>query len=226
MAKVVIIGATGLVGSNLLGLLICNNKYADISIIARTLPMELPQRVEHIPLNDGEYSFSTNIDIAYCCLGTTMKKAGSKQAFLKVDLDMVVDFAKKAKDAGVKRFAVVSSIGANAKSRNFYLSTKGKVEEQLKALGFERLVIVQPSLLLGKRDEKRFGEDMGKVLYSVFKFMFIGPLKKYRGIQASDVAKAMIVLTEQGMGTVTVESNMLQDFSNKYQDLGTGANKT
>ncbi|HCY00506.1 MAG TPA: hypothetical protein DG754_10235, partial [Bacteroidales bacterium] len=165
------------------------------------------------------YTFPANIDTAYCCLGTTIKKAGSKEAFLEVDLELVVDFANKAKEAGVKRFAVVSSIGANAKSKNFYLNTKGKVEEQLKAIGFKRLVIVQPSLLLGKRNEKRFGEDMGKVLYSVFKFIFIGPLKKYRGIQALDVAKAMIVLAEQGMGTITVESNVLQDFSKKYQEL-------
>jgi uncharacterized protein YbjT (DUF2867 family) len=142
-----------------------------------------------------------------------MKKAGSKQAFLKVDLDMVVDFATKAKAAGINRFAVVSSIGADTKSKNFYLNTKGKVEEQLKEVGFERLVIVRPSLLLGKRNEKRFGEDMGRVLYSVFKFLFIGPLKKYRGIQASDVAKAMVVLAEHGLGTAIVESNILQQLS-------------
>lgn len=219
MVKAAIVGATGLVGNNLLDLLINNDEYEKISIITRTVPKDLPQKVEHIPLNEGNYTFPTNIDTAFCCLGTTMKKAGSKEAFLKVDLELVIDFAKKAKEAGVKRFAVVSSIGANAKSKNFYLNTKGKVEEQLKTLGFERLVIVRPSLLLGKRNEKRFGEDMGKVLYSVFKFMFIGPLKKYRGIQASDVTKAMIVLAEQGIGTITVESSVLQDFSKKYQEL-------
>ncbi|MDD2197937.1 MAG: NAD(P)H-binding protein [Bacteroidales bacterium] len=219
MIKAAIIGATGLVGSNLLDLLINNDEHEKISIITRTVPKGLSQKVEHIPLNEGHYTFPANIDTAYCCLGTTIKKAGSKEAFLEVDLELVVDFANKAKEAGVKRFAVVSSIGANAKSKNFYLNTKGKVEEQLKAIGFKRLVIVQPSLLLGKRNEKRFGEDMGKVLYSVFKFIFIGPLKKYRGIQALDVAKAMIVLAEQGMGTITVESNVLQDFSKKYQEL-------
>ncbi|MDD3891284.1 MAG: NAD(P)H-binding protein, partial [Bacteroidales bacterium] len=176
MIKAAIIGATGLVGSNLLDLLINNDEHEKISIITRTVPKGLSQKVEHIPLNEGHYTFPANIDTAYCCLGTTIKKAGSKEAFLEVDLELVVDFANKAKEAGVKRFAVVSSIGANAKSKNFYLNTKGKVEEQLKAIGFKRLVIVQPSLLLGKRNEKRFGEDMGKVLYSVFKFIFIGPL--------------------------------------------------
>lgn len=219
MDKAAIIGATGLVGSNLLELLINNNEYAKISIITRTIPNRLPQRVEHISLNKGNYSFPAGIHTAYCCLGTTMKKAGSKQAFLKVDLDMVVDFATKAKAAGINRFAVVSSIGADTKSKNFYLNTKGRVEEQLKEVGFERLVIVRPSLLLGKRNEKRFGEDMGRVLYSVFKFLFIGPLKKYRGIQASDVAKAMVVLAEHGLGTAIVESNILQQLSRKYKNL-------
>ncbi|MDD4384953.1 MAG: NAD(P)H-binding protein [Bacteroidales bacterium] len=219
MVKAAIIGATGLVGSNLLGLLISNNEYSSISIITRSLPKGLHQKVEHIPLNEGEYSFPADIDMAYCCLGTTIKKAGSKEAFLKIDLDMVVDFAQKAKNAGAKRFAVVSSIGANAKSKNFYLNTKGKVEEQLKAIGFERLVIVQPSLLLGKRNEKRFGEDMGKAIYSVFKFLFIGRLKKYKGIEAADVAKAMIVLAEHGSGIITVESNLLQNFSKEYKKL-------
>lgn len=216
MAKAAIIGATGLVGSNLLGLLIGNNKYEETSIITRTVPNDLPKKVKHIPLNKGNYTFPANVDTAFCCLGTTIKKAGSKEAFLKVDLELVIDFAKKAKEAGVKQFAVVSSIGANAKSKNFYLNTKGKVEEQLKSIGFERLVIVQPSLLLGKRNEKRFGEDVGKALYSVFKFIFNGPLRKYRGIQAYDVAKAMIVLVEQGSGTITAESNALQLFCKEY----------
>ena len=219
MIKAAIIGATGLVGSNLLSLLMSNNKYEKISIITRTVPNGLPEKVEHAPLNEGNYTFPTNIDTAYCCLGTTIKKAGSKDAFRKVDLELVIDFAKKAKEAGVKRFAVVSSIGANAKSSNFYLNTKGKVEEQLKAIDFERLVIVQPSLLLGKRNEKRFGEDIGKAMYSVLKFIFIGPLKKYKGIEALDVAKAMITLAEHGTGTITVESNALQNFSSEYEKL-------
>jgi|SRR5690554_12625 len=219
MKTSIIIGSTGLIGSNLHEILSKNSAHSKVYVVSRSVPGNLNDKSTHIPFNNGDYSIPPNVKYAYCCLGTTMKKAGSKQAFLKVDLDMVVDFATKAKAAGINRFAVVSSIGADTKSKNFYLNTKGKVEEQLKEVGFERLVIVRPSLLLGKRNEKRFGEDMGRVLYSVFKFLFIGPLKKYRGIQASDVAKAMVVLAEHGLGTAIVESNILQQLSRKYKNL-------
>ena len=200
MKTSIIIGSTGLIGSNLHEILSNNSEHSKAYLVSRSVPSNLNDKSTHIPFENGDYSIPPNVKYAYCCLGTTMKKAGSKEAFLKVDLDMVVDFATKAKAAGINRFAVVSSIGASAKSKNFYLNTKGRVEEQLKEIGFERLVILRPSLLLGKRNEKRFGEDMGRVLYSVFKFLFIGPLKKYRGIQASDVAKAMIALTDQESG--------------------------
>jgi uncharacterized protein YbjT (DUF2867 family) len=146
-----------------------------------------------------------------------MSKAGSKEAFLKVDLNMVVEFAKKAKEAGINRLAVVSSIGASTDSSNFYLHTKGQTEEELKKIGFERLVIVRPSLLLGKRNEKRIGENIGKALYYIFRFLFIGPLRKYRGIKDEDVARAMIVLVEQGQGVVIAESSALQLFSKEYK---------
>jgi len=216
MQNIAIIGATGLVGSKLLEQIVTHKSNSKVFVVSRNQPANLPDNVEHIALNQGDYSFSDEISTAFCCLGTTMKKAGSKEAFRKVDFDMVTEFAQKAKKYGVKSFAVVSSIGANAKSRNFYLRTKGEVEDELKKVGFERLIIVRPSLLLGKRNEKRFGEDIGKVLYKVLSFLFIGPLKKYKGINAEDVAKAMLILSEQGKGTVIAESNALQLFSNEY----------
>lgn len=216
MKTTAIIGATGLVGGQLIRILSSNSSISTIYCISRQKPDNLPDKASHIPLNSLNYSVPDATQIAFCCLGTTMKKAGSKEAFLKVDLEMVVDFARKAKEAGVTRFAVVSSIGANPKSANFYLRTKGQMEEQLKAIGFDRLVIVRPSLLLGNRNEKRFGEDFGKVLYRVLKYAFIGPLKKYRGVEADDVAKAMIVLVSKGQGTVIAESNVLKMFSNEY----------
>lgn len=220
MKTAIIIGSTGLVGSRLLTVLSQDRRYSTVYSISRIKPLDLPEKATHIPFEEGNYAIPLSCDVAFCCLGTTMKKAGSKEAFLKVDFEMVIDFAKKAKAAGIKHLAVVSSISANPGSSNFYLGTKGKVEEQLKQVGFERLVIVRPSLLLGKRSEKRFGEDMGKIFYSLFKFMLVGPLRKYRGIDAGDVAKAMIVLAEQGEGLVEVESNELVLLSGKYNDEG------
>ena len=216
MKTATIVGSTGLVGNFILKLLSENKKYISIHSISRSKP-DLSENITHIPFNSGNYTLQHSSDVAFCCLGTTMRKAGSKEAFLKVDLEMVLDFAQKTKDAGIKRFALVSSIGANPKSNNFYLRTKGQAEEELKKIGFERLVIARPSLLLGKRSEKRLGEDIGKVLYSIFRFLFIGPLRKYRGINADDVAKAMIVLVEQGKGTIIAESNALQTFSKEYK---------
>ena len=216
MQNIAIIGATGLVGSKLLEQIVKHKSNSKVFVVSRNQPANLPDNIEHIPLNQGDYSFPDEISTAFCCLGTTMKKAGSKEAFRKVDFDMVTEFAQRAKDCGAKSFAIVCSIGANAKSRNFYLRTKGQVEDELKKFGFERLIIARPSLLLGKRNEKRFGEDIGKVLYKVFSFVFIGPLKKYKGINAEDVAKAMLVLSKQGKGTVIAESNALQLFSKKH----------
>ncbi|MFP4555576.1 MAG: NAD(P)H-binding protein [Bacteroidales bacterium] len=211
-----VIGSTGLVGRNLVEILLENKNYTTIHSISRRKPKQESSKLAHIDFDSGGYSIPQNIDTAFCCLGTTMKKAGSKELFRKVDFEMVVDFAKKAKESGINRFALVSSIGANPNSSNFYLRTKGETEEELKKIGFDRLVIVRPSLLLGKRSEKRLGEDIGKALYSIFRFLFIGPLKKYRGIYASDVAKAMIVLAERGQGIIVAESNALKMFSEEY----------
>ncbi len=217
MRTSIIIGSTGLIGSKLHEILRNNPSHEKVYLVARSKPTNVDEKSIHLPFDNGNYSIPSDVDTAFCCLGTTMKKAGSKEAFLKVDLDMVLDFAKKAKETGIKRLAVVSSIGANPTSSNFYLRTKGQAEEELKKIGFERLVIVRPSLLLGKRDEKRIAEDIGKVLYYMFRFLFIGPLRKYRGILDEDVAKAMIVLVEQGEGTLIAESSALKLFSKEYQ---------
>jgi uncharacterized protein YbjT (DUF2867 family) len=217
MKTSIIIGATGLVGGNVLETLISNPEYLTVYIVARKKPENLHSKLVFIPFNSGNYNVPEGIYSAFCCLGTTMKKAGSKEAFLKVDFDMVVEFAKKVRVAGTTRFALVSSIGANPKSANFYLKTKGLAEEELKKVDFERISIVRPSLLLGKRSDKRLGEDIGKALYSVLKYTFIGPLSKYKGVEAKDVAKAMIYLVSAGSGTVIAESNVLAMFSKEYE---------
>jgi uncharacterized protein YbjT (DUF2867 family) len=216
MRKAIIIGSTGLVGKNLVELLSESKSYARVYCISRGRPEHQSEKLIHIPVNSGNYEMPPSCTTAFCCLGTTMKKAGSKGAFKKVDLEMVIDFALKAKEAGVTRFAVVSSIGANAQSSNFYLKTKGEMEDHLKKIGFERLVFVRPSLLLGNRNERRFGEDAGKVLDAVLKFVLVGSLRKYRGIQAKDVAKAMIRLIETDNRMIVVESDKLVEIAATY----------
>ncbi len=215
MKKVIISGATGLTGSKLLELLSKDDNYEVVYAISRKQPDNFPSKAVHIPFDDGDYEIPTGCDEAYCCLGTTIKKAGSKEAFLKVDLEMVVAFASKAKKAGIKKLAVVSSVGANPKASNFYLKTKGRMEESLKNDGFDRLVIVRPSLLLGKRNETRPAEDFGKVIFSVLGFLMVGPLRKYQGIKAQDVAKAMAVLMKKNNGVEIVESDKLKLISSE-----------
>ena len=176
----------------------------------------LPVKVSAVELTN-DFALPADVDDVYVCIGTTMKKAGSKEAFLKVDFELVQTIAQQAKAAGAKRLLVVSSIGANAESSNFYLRTKGQMEEAVKQYGFALCGIVRPSLLLGKRNEFRFGEKLGVFFYKVFGFIFVGPLRKYKGIYAVDVAKSMVMLALSSSGTITVESNVLKQMADVYK---------
>jgi uncharacterized protein YbjT (DUF2867 family) len=136
---------------------------------------------------------------------------------MKVDYDLVLQIAEKAKSVGVKKILIVSSIGADPNSSNFYLKVKGQMEEAVKKIDFEYIGIVRPSMLLGDRKEFRFGEKVGIIVFSLLRFIFVGPLRKYRGIQARDVAKSMISLAINGSGKVTVESNILKVIADEYK---------
>lgn len=213
----IVFGSTGLVGSNLVRLLDENKNYAEINAYSRNAQSSTQfKKLKFIQLQK-DFTIESDIDDVFICLGTTMKKAGSKSAFRAVDYEMVVEVAQKAHAAGVKRLIVISSIGANPQSRNFYLRTKGEMEETIKLLKFELIAFVRPSLLLGKRKEFRFGENLGIWLYRIFRFIFVGPLKKYRGIEAEDVAKAMVQLALTTKGTITVESEVLKQIADVYK---------
>jgi uncharacterized protein YbjT (DUF2867 family) len=147
-----------------------------------------------------------------------MKKAGTKEKFIRVDLEMVVEIAKHSKNEMVKHFVVVSSLGADPSSNNFYLKTKGRMEEAVKHFDFDYCAIVRPSLLLGNRSEFRLGEKMAMMFFQIFSFIFVGPIKKYRGIYASDVAKGMIMLAQSELGKITVESNFIKQIADEYTE--------
>lgn len=217
MRTAAIFGTTGLIGNHLVKLLSSHKEYQKIYSYARRKPETLLEKVEHIDFSLDSLKICNDVDDVFVCLGTTMKKAGSKEAFRKVDYEMVVEIAKQSKSVQVKRFIVVSSIGADPSTGNFYLKTKGQMEEEIKKLNFEYCGIVRPSLLLGKRNEFRFGEKVGIFLYKIFSFIFVGPLKKYKGINAEDVAKSMIMLAQNGKGIITVESNILKQIADEYR---------
>jgi uncharacterized protein YbjT (DUF2867 family) len=137
-------------------------------------------------------------DAALCCLGTTIRKAGSQQRFRAVDVDAVVTFARAARAANARRFIVVSAVGANSDSRNFYLRTKGEMEEAVSALGFESLDILQPSVLLSWRGEMRPLELLATAFMPLANPLLRGKYEPYRGISARTVGQAMLGAMRSG----------------------------
>ncbi len=213
-----VFGYTGLTGSKLAHHLLSDLRYSKVRIFVRR-PISLNHPSAEIIVNDlsdiRQLSEVITGDEVYCCLGTTSKKAGSKEAFERVDLALPLEIGTIAKENRVDKFLVISSLGANAKSGNFYLKTKGKMEEGLKTLGFRQLSIFRPSLLLGKRSEKRPAEQIGKFLFSALSFLFIGPLKKYKGVHADTVARAMIRVANNVPSNIIYESDKIRELGSK-----------
>lgn len=186
-----IAGATGLVGAHVLDLLLASPKTTRVvSFTRRPLAKPDPKHenrvVDFAALPTG--ADAGHADAAFCCLGTTMKQAGSQQAFRQVDHDYVVSFARAARSAGATHFLMVSSLGADKTSAVFYNRVKGEAEDAVQSLGFERVTIVRPSLLLGDRSELRLGERLFAPISKLLP-------RSVRGIEASTVARAMVALS-------------------------------
>ena len=191
-----VVGGTGLVGTSLLEQLAADERYAEVVAIGRSKPSIESPKITFIendlskPKSAAEFLFG---DDQFICIGTTIKKAKTKEAFRFVDLTIPKKIAKFARKNNVKRIAVVSSVGAHPKSENFYLKMKGKMEEAVIGEAFKRTVILRPSLLLGNRQEFRLAEVIGRRLAPVTKLFLWGrKMRKYRAIRASEVATAMI----------------------------------
>lgn len=191
----IVFGATGLVGRELVYLLIKDIRYKAVKVFTRrALHIEHIKVIEKIVNveNIDEYRDSIKGDDLFICLGTTRRKAGSVSRMEDIDRFLPVQIAKAALLNGVKNAAVVSSTGANAEARNYYYRIKGNMEKDLLSLGFNRMVILRPSILLGKRDEIRILESIGKGLIRGLGFLLTGKRRKYRGIGAGLVASAML----------------------------------
>lgn len=190
MKKALIIGASGLIGSYLTKILLDDERYTAVHVLVRT-----PIQTEHPKLHQHKFDFDwPNKSLIeghelFCCLGTTIKKAGSQAAFRRVDFDYIVQTAKTALENGITKMAIVSSIGANPQSKVFYSKIKGETEEALKQLNFKGLHILRPSLLLGNRAELRMAELVGAFLGTAFSFAIPD---KYKAIEAQLVAKCMV----------------------------------
>ncbi len=193
----IVAGASGLVGGRLLALLLADPTYSRVVALGRRrLAVEHPKLVQR---QAGADAFevearAAGAEDAFCCLGTTLAKAGSREAFRRLDFDAIVAFARGAKAGGARRFVLVSSAGADPRSRVFYSRVKGETEEAVAALGFEACHILRPSLLLGPRPEKRLFEGLAQRLMGPAAALMAGPLRRYRPIEAGAVASAMIRL--------------------------------
>ena len=202
-----VIGGTGLIGSALIELLLADGRYAVISLVRKKSALNNNQLTEVVFNFDNPDRRLVVADEVFCCLGTTIKTAGSKDAFYKVDHDYVVETAQLAQTNGAKKFAMVSSMGANKNATFFYSKVKGITEEAVSNISYESIFIFRPSLLLGQRKEFRFGELVSKVLMTVFSFAIP---KKYKAIQVRQVAKAMIASMNTGQtGIHIIESDRI-----------------
>jgi uncharacterized protein YbjT (DUF2867 family) len=214
-----IFGSTGLIGNLLLDEIIQSDKYQKIKIFVRQ-PIEISHsKLEEFAVDFSKpETFSEQItgDDLFICLGTTIKKAGSVREMEIIDRELPVKLASIAFSNSVKRIAVVSSIGANPESRNYYLRIKGEMEQAIRELRFNHTAIVRPSILLGERKEKRASENAGKVLMKVFHPLLLGKMRKYRGIHGRDVAKAMIAIMQLAPGIYVFESDELQKMADQY----------
>jgi uncharacterized protein YbjT (DUF2867 family) len=187
-----IAGATGLTGQQLLKQLLADARYAEVHALVRKHAFAPHTKlIEHI-IDFAAPPKLPKVDDVFCCLGTTIKVAGSKAAFRTVDFDYVMNVARAAKKSGAQRFMVMSSLGANAKSGVFYSRIKGEMEEALRPLGFAELHIFQPSFLVGDRAESRPGERFGIAAFKIISPLLFGPARKYRAIEVTDVARAMV----------------------------------
>jgi uncharacterized protein YbjT (DUF2867 family) len=195
-----IAGATGVVGGYCLDALLADPVYGDVQAFTRR------------PLSRTDARLTTNVvdfdrlaslptappvDDAYCCLGTTMKQAGSRAAFERVDYEYVCAYAELAARNGASQFLLVSAVGANARSSIYYSRVKGRAEDTVQAMAFRGVHLFRPSLLMGPRPEQRRGEAFSKTIAPLFAPLLLGPLARYRPVHACDVALRMIAVAKQ-----------------------------
>src|ERR1035438_5170421 len=200
-AIAIVIGATGQTGEKLTEQLLKDNAFQKVRVLARKPIAQTQLKLESVIVNFSNLPELKKAigkgDIIFSCIGTTMKSVkGDKGLYRNIDFDINVNTAKLGYENGFTRFVLMSAVGANPASSNFYLRLKGETEEAIAAIPFESVHIMQPSMLLGKRKEKRAGEQIAKTLSKALSFLFTGRLKKDKPIESATVAEAMIAASK------------------------------
>lgn len=209
----VLLGATGLVGRELLSLLLESKVYSQITILVRNKLLIQHEKLRQVEVNFDElykYEDEFNVDDVFCCLGTTMKKAKTKANFLKVDYEYPLAAAKLAEKKRVRSFLTITAIGADLRSPIFYNKVKGQTEEDICHLYIRSTHFFRPSLLLGQRSEIRLGEKVGEYALKSISMFLIGKWRKFKPIKAENVAKAMLeAALEERQGVHIHESDVI-----------------
>lgn len=216
MRRACIMGATGLVGGFCLNMLLQSKHYGEVISVVRK-----PSGISHPKLREIVVNFDNlqkhreelKANHYFCCLGTTIKKAKSKENFKKVDYEYPLKFAEIAASHEAGAYSVITAMGADSKSMIFYNKVKGELEDKLKKVPIPSINILQPSLLLGERTEQRMGERIGSVIMEGTSFLMKGALKKYKAIDAVQVAKAMVSISiQENQGFNKYTSDKLWDY--------------
>jgi uncharacterized protein YbjT (DUF2867 family) len=196
-----IAGATGLVGGHCLRLLLDEPAYTRVIALGRRAPHRPHPKLEQRVVDFARLSALADpppADDAFCCLGTTLRRAGSREAFRRVDLTYVREFTRFAVERGAQRVLLVSALGADPGARNFYSRVKGEAEIAVREVAGAGAHLFRPSLLVGQRAEVRLGERAGIALSRALRFLFVGPLRRYVPIAAESVARAMVRVALDG----------------------------
>ena len=197
----IIAGSTGLIGRNVLEIL-CNKQESVIALTRRQIS-DLPTNANQLVIDFDSFEMNGSLpscNHVFICLGTTIKKAGSQENFRKVDIDYCLSIAKKAKESGAETLSLISSIGADSTSKNFYLRTKGELEEAIQELQFPVVNIFRPSFLVGQRSEKRLSEVVVLKFANIIDFFLVGSASKYRSVKAELLAQTMVTRIDSKPG--------------------------
>ncbi|CAM2067848.1 Oxidoreductase [Sulfidibacter corallicola] len=211
--RAVLLGASGLIGGYCLEHLLADPTYDRVvTPLRRHLDLEHPKLTQRIVSFDH---LSANADCfhgddLFCCLGTTMRQAGTREQFRHVDLHLPLECARLAHENGMRRCLVITALGADPDSRVFYNRVKGELEQALETLGFSHLSILRPSLLRGPRTQSRPGERLGEWVLAATSWLLVGPLRKYRAIHARVVAEALVAQAKrEESGVFRLESDQI-----------------
>lgn len=188
----IVLGSSGLVGARAVDRLLADERGGDVTCLVRRASDRAHPRLHERVVDFDALESVPNATDVLCAIGTTMKKAGSREAFRRVDYEIPLRVAELARDAGATRFVLVSSVGASASAGSFYLKTKGELEEALARLAFDELVVLRPSFLAGDRADSRPAEAVGIAFAKAVGGLMVGGLRKYRAISADVVARAMV----------------------------------